>query len=158
ARGTFLFLMGTVGVILLLAAANVTNLTLTRLIRKQSELSTRAALGATPTALRLHLTAEHILLGLAGGVLGIIMAFVSRGALVAYATRFTVRAQEVGVDWTVLGVTLGGGMLVAAGLAWLPGLPVAPGVERVASTQSKATDSRRRKQLQRALVVSQLAL
>ncbi|MEX2583176.1 MAG: ABC transporter permease [Gemmatimonadota bacterium] len=158
ARGTFLFLMGAVGVILLLAAANVANLTLTRLIRKQGELSTRGALGASATDLRLHLTAEHILLGLGGGALGIMLAYVSRTSLVAYASRFTVRAQEVGVDWTVLGVTLGGGVLLAALLAWLPGLPVAPGVERVASAQSKATDSRRRKMMQRGLVVSQLAL
>lgn len=158
ARGTFLFLMGTVTVILLLAAANVTNLTLTRLIRKQGELSTRAALGATGTQLRLHLTAEHVLLGLGGGVLGILLAYISRDALVAYASRFTVRAQEVGVDWTVLGTTLTVGILLSAGLAWLPGLPVNPGVERVASAQSKATDSRARKHLQRGLVVSQLAL
>jgi predicted permease len=157
-RSTFLFLMGTVGIVLLLAAANVTNLTLTRLIRKESELSTRTALGASATDLRLHLTAEHAVLGLAGGLLGILLAYVSRDSLVAYASRFTVRAQEVGIDWTVLGATLGGGMLLACSLAWLPGLPVAPGVARVASSQSKATDTRWRKQLQRGLVVSQLAL
>jgi predicted permease len=157
-RPTFLFLMGTVGIILLLAAANVTNLTLTRLIRREGELSTRAALGASRTDLRLHLTAENAILGLAGGLLGILLAYASRGSLVAYASRFTVRAQEVGVDWTVLGATLGGGILVATLLAWLPGLPVAPGVDRVASAQSKATASRWRKQVQRSLVVSQLAL
>jgi putative ABC transport system permease protein len=158
ARGTFLFLMGTVGVILLLAAANVANLTLTRLIRRQGELSTRSALGATSTDLRLHLTAEHVLLGLGGGVLGIVLAYVSRDSLVAYASRFTVRAQEVGVDWTVLGAALGGGMLLAALLAWLPGLPVAPDVDRVASAHSRATSSRRRRRMQRGLVVSQLAI
>jgi putative ABC transport system permease protein len=157
-RPTFLFLMGTVGIILLLAAANVTNLTLTRLIRKEGELSTRAALGASGRDLRLHLTAENVILGLAGASLGVLLAFASRGPLVAYASRFTVRAQEVGVDWTVLGATLGGGILLCALLAWLPGLPVAPGIERVASAQSKATDSRWRRQIQRGLVVSQLAL
>jgi putative ABC transport system permease protein len=52
-RSTFLFLMGTVVLILILAAANVTNLTLTRLIRRERELSTRAAMGATGTDLRL---------------------------------------------------------------------------------------------------------
>jgi predicted permease len=157
-RSTFLFLMGAVGLILLLAAANVTNLTLTRLIRRESELSTRAALGASGTDLRLHLTAENVMLGLAGGGLGIALAYLSRDSLVAYASRYTARAQEVGVDWTVLGATLGGGMLVAALLAWLPGLPVNPGVARVASAASKATDTRWRKRLQRGLVVSQLAL
>jgi predicted permease len=157
-RATFLFLMGTVGLILVLAAANVTNLTLTRLIQKEGELSTRAALGASRTDLRLRLTAENALLGLAGGALGVLLAYASRDSLAAYAGRFTVRAQEVAVDWTVLGATLGGGLLLASLLAWLPGLPVAPGVERVASAQSKATDTRVRKHLQRGLVVSQLAL
>jgi predicted permease len=157
-RSTFLFLMGTVGIVLILAAANVTNLTLTRLIRKEGELSTRAALGATGTDLRIQLSAEHAILGLAGGALGILLAFVSRDSLVAYAGRFTIRAQEVGVDWTVLGATLGGGLFVAVALAWIPGLPVSPGVGRVASAQSKATDTRWRKRLQRGLVVSQLAL
>jgi hypothetical protein len=97
-RSTFLFLMGTVGLILLLAAANVTNLTLTRLIQKEGELSTRAALGASRTNLRLRLTAENAILGLAGGTLGVVLAYASRDSLAAYASRFTVRAQEVGVD------------------------------------------------------------
>ncbi len=156
-RSTFLLLMGTVGIVLLLAAFNVTNLTLTRLIRKEAELSTRAALGARTRDLRLQLTAEHAVLGLAGGVLGILIAFVSRDSLVSYASRFTVRAQEVGVDWTVLGVTLGGGMLVSVLLAWMPGLPMGR-VGSIASVRSRATATPWRKRLQRGLVVSQLAL
>jgi len=157
-RATFLFLMGTVALVLLLAAANVTNLVLTRLIRKEGELATRIALGANATELRLQITAENVVLGLAGGALGVLLAFLSRDSLVAYASRFTVRAQEVGVDWTVLGVTLGGGILLAAMLAWLPGLPVRPRAGRVAFAQRGGTDTRARKRLQRGLVVGQLAL
>ncbi|MEX2049478.1 MAG: ADOP family duplicated permease [Gemmatimonadota bacterium] len=157
-RTIFLFLMGTVALVLVLAAANVANLTLTRLIRKQSELSTRAALGARHSDLRLQLTAEHFLLGVLGGVLGVALAFMSRDALVGYASRFSVRAQEVEIDWLVLGATLGGSILVSVLLAWLPGLPVNPGTGRVASSQGRATDSLWRKRLQRGLVVGQLAL
>ncbi|HET9949739.1 MAG TPA: ADOP family duplicated permease [Longimicrobiales bacterium] len=157
-RATFLTMMGTVAVILLLATANVANLTLTRLIRKQNELATRGALGARGTDLRLHLTAENVLLALAGGALGLLLAVVSRDSLASYAARFTVRAQEVGVDWTVLGVTLGGGLLVAVALAWLPGLPVEPGLHGAASARTRTTDGRMRKNAQRALVVGQLAL
>src|SRR5690606_3917314 len=58
----------------------------------------------------------------------------------------------------VLGATLGGAIIVSAALAWLPGLPITPGIDRVASAQSKATDSKRRRRMQRGLVVSQLAL
>lgn len=158
ARPIFLLLMGTVTAVLLLACANVTNLTLARLIRRENELATRGALGARPRDLRLHLTAENLLLSLGGAVLGLALAWVSRGALVAYASRFTLRAQEVGIDWTVLGVTLAVGTAVAVGLAWLPGLPVAPGTGGVATAASKATHGRVRKRVQRGLVVVQLAL
>jgi predicted permease len=115
-------------------------------------------LGARSTDLRLQLTAEHLVLGLAGGALGVLLAFVSRDALVGYASRFSVRAQEVQVDWLVLAVTLGGSVLLSVLLAWMPGLPVNPGVSRVATAEGRATDSRWRKRLQRGLVVGQLAL
>ncbi len=157
-RTTFILLMAAVGVILVLAAANVMNLTLTRLIRKEGELSTRSALGASGLDLRLHFTVENALMGLAGGMMGVAMAYVARDSLAAYASRFTVRAQEVGIDWTVFGVTLGGAMLVSSLLAWAPGLPVNPGSEGSASARSKATAGRRRRRVQRTLVVSQLAL
>lgn len=157
-KATLLFLMATVALVLILAAANVTNLTLTRLIRKHSELSTRAALGARTADLRLQLTAEHVVLGALGGGLGILLAFVSRDALVSYASRLSVRAQEVEVDRLVLAVTFVGSIALSALLAWMPGLPVNPGVSRVATAQARATDGRWRKQLQRGLVVGQLAL
>ena len=157
-RSTFLVLMGTVGVILLLATANVANLTLTRLMRKEGELATRRALGARGTDLRLHLMAENVLLALAGGVLGLGLAVLSRDSLASYAGRFTVRAQEVGVDWTVLVATLGGGVLVAILLAWMPGLPLSRRTETLASAASRTTDTRLRKRAQRGLVVGQLAL
>jgi putative ABC transport system permease protein len=157
-RSTFLVLMGTVGIILLLATANVANLTLTRLMRKEGELATRRALGARGADLRLHLMAENVLLALVGGALGLGLAVLSRDSLVSYASRFTVRAQEVGVDWTVLVATLGGGVLVAIGLAWMPGLPLSRRTETLASTASRATDTRLRKRAQRGLVIGQLAL
>ena len=158
ARPTFLLLMGTVAAVLLLACANVANLTLTRLIRKEGELATRGALGATSADLRLHLTAENVILAAAGAGLGLVLAMLSRQGLVSYASRFTVRAQEVGVDLTVLLVTLTAGIGVAVLLAWLPGLPVNPGTQGVASSSSKATHGKWRKRVQRGLVVAQLAM
>ncbi|MGD2067270.1 MAG: ADOP family duplicated permease [Gemmatimonadota bacterium] len=158
ARPTFLLLMGTVATVLLLACANVANLTLTRLIRKERELATRGALGASGLDLRLHLTAENVVLAVTGAAIGLALAVVSRGALVSYASRFTVRAQEVGVDWSVLGATLLGGLAAAVVLAWLPGLPVNPGPAGVATSASRATHGRGRRRVQRGLVIGQLAL
>ena len=62
ARPTLLVLMGAVGLVLLVACANVGNLTLARLVRRERELSVRAALGATPGQLRRELLVEHLVL------------------------------------------------------------------------------------------------
>jgi predicted permease len=156
-RAIFLALLGTVGIVLLLAAFNLANLVLTRLIRRDRDLRTRSALGATPRDLRLQLTIENGLLGLGGGILGVLFAWLSRDALTAYAARFTVRAQEIAVDGFVLGVTLTVGIGVSVLLAWLPGLPVSPGTEGAAGAR-RSTDTRWRRRLQRGLVVGQLAL
>jgi len=156
-RAIFFTLMGTVGIVLLLAAFNVANLVLTRLVRRERSLRIRAALGATGWELRLQLTVENVILGLTGGVLGIALAVLSRDLLVSYASRFTVRADEIAVDGVVLGVTLAVAVGVSALLAWLPGLPISPGTEGAAAAQ-RATDSRWRRRVQRGLVVGQLAL
>jgi len=142
ARPTFLLLMGTVVAVLLLACANVANLTLTQLIRREQELATRSALGASGLNLRMHLTVENMILALVGAGLGLGLAGLSRDVLVSYASRFTLRAQEVGVDWTVVGATLLASLVVATVLAWLPGMPVNPGTAGVASAASKATHGR----------------
>jgi predicted permease len=158
ARPVFFLLMGTVVAVLALACANLANLTLTRLIRREGELATRGALGATPGELRRGLLAENVILAAGGALLGLLLAVASRDLLAAYASRFTVRADEVGVDLTVLGVTLLVGVGVALVLAFLPGMPVAPGTGGLAVAAGRSTASRRRKRVQRALVVTQLSL
>ena len=158
ARPIFLLLMGTVGVVLLLACANLANLTLTRLIRRQGELATRAALGASAAELRGSLVRENVVLSVAGALLGMVLAAASVGLLSSYAARFTVRAQEVGVDATVFGVTLAVATLVAIGLAWLPGMPVAPAPGSLAVAAGRSTGPVARRRMQSGLVVAQLTL
>ena len=155
ARPIFLLLMGTVSAVLLLACANVTNLTLARLIQREHELATRGALGARPRDLRLALLVENLVLAVLGAAVGLGIAALSRGALVSYASRFTLRAQEVGIDWRVVGVTFAAAVAVAVALAWLPG---AVSTSRVASAAARSTQGRARKRMQRGLVVAQLAL
>jgi predicted permease len=158
ARPVLLLLMGTVAAVLLLACANLANLTLTRLVRREGELSTRGALGATPRELRAALVSENVMLAVGGALLGLVLALLSRNALAAYAARFTVRAEEVGVDASVFGFTLLVGVGVAVVLALLPGMPVAPGASGMATVGGRTTGSRARKRVQRGLVVAQLSL
>jgi putative ABC transport system permease protein len=157
ARPMLLLLAGTVALVLLLACANVANLTLTRLIRQERELSVQAALGASALRIRRELLTENLLLCLAGAGLGLLLTRLVSGLLVSYASRFTVRTGEIGIDLTVLTVT----GLVATGsallLAWMPPLPGLGRLSGVASAGQRVTGGSR-KLLQRGLVVTQLAL
>jgi putative ABC transport system permease protein len=160
ARTTLLVLMGTVGLVLLLACANVANLTLTRLVRRERELAVRAALGAGRGRLRKQLLLENLLLSITGAGLGLALAYLGLGLLVQYANRFTVRTGEIAIDVPVLVFTIVVAVAVAVLLAWAPSLP---GVQNLGNAAGAASGARGgvglpRKHVQRALVVSQLAL
>ncbi len=160
ARPIFLVLMGTVGLVLLLACANVANLTLTRLVRRERELAVRAALGAGRRRLRAQLLTENLVLSLVGAGLGLVMAGVGLDVLVEYANRFTVRTGEINVDVSVLTFTVLVAVGIAVLLAWAPALPGVRGLGSavMAAGTVRSSVSLPRKQLQRALVVSQLGL
>jgi predicted permease len=160
ARPTLYILMGTVALVLLLACANVANLTITRLFRRERELSVRAALGAGWMVLRRQLLIENLVLSLAGAALGLVIALAALDVLVEYANRFTVRTSEIGVDVPVLLFTIGVAVGVALLLAWAPSLPGAQGLGSAAAAASSARGvvGLARKHAQRLLVVSQLAL
>ncbi|HXV87090.1 MAG TPA: ABC transporter permease, partial [Gemmatimonadales bacterium] len=160
ARPTFLILMGTVALVLLLACANVANLTLSRLFRREREFAVRAALGAGRTRLRKLLLTENLVLSLAGAGLGLLLATWALGALVQYANRFTVRTGEIRVDVPVLLFTIAVSVSVALLLAWGPSLPGAPALGSTAGAASSARGvvGLARKHAQRLLVMSQLAL
>ncbi len=160
ARPTFLILMGTVALVLLLACANVANLTLTRLVRRERELAVRAALGASRSRLRRQLLTENLVLSLAGGALGLAIAVFGLDLLVQYANRFTVRTGEIGIDVPVLLFTIAMAAGIALLLAWAPTLPGAGGLGNAAGAAGSARGvvGFSKKHVQRGLVVSQLAL
>ncbi len=159
ARPTFLIMMGTVLMVLLLACANVANLTLTRLIRCERELAVRAALGAGKGRIRRQLFTENLILALTGAGVGLVLAFAGLDLLVSYANRFTIRSEEIGMDGAVLAFTLIVGIGIAMLLAWAPSLPFTSEIG-MSLNQSGGRNSGgiSRRQLQRLLVVSQLAL
>jgi predicted permease len=160
ARSTLLILMGTVALVLVLACANVANLTLTRLVRRERELAVRAALGAGRGRLRRELLTENLVLSLAGAALGVVLAAVGLDLLVQYTNRFTVRTGEIRIDVPVLAFTALIAVGVAVLLAWAPSLPGVQGLGNAAGAAGGARGGvgLPRKHLQRVLVVSQLAL
>jgi putative ABC transport system permease protein len=125
ARTVLLVLLAASALVFVIACSNVANLILARSVRREGELAIRAALGATPAALRRTLLAESLLLCGAGAVLGVLIARPMVTVLARYAARFSVRALDLTVDASVLwvGVTLA--LAAAVLLAFVPRLPSA---------------------------------
>jgi putative ABC transport system permease protein len=122
AKPTFLVLLGTAGMVLLIACFNVSNLILARLQRRERELALRAALGASRGRLIRQLLAESGLLTALGATLGILLAAGSLDLLVSFAARFTPRAGEVRLDGIVLLFTLGVSFVTCLAFGLAPAL------------------------------------
>jgi len=113
-RSRLLLLLGAVGLVLLIACANVANLTLSRAAVRDREMGIRAALGAAPTRIARQLLTESVLLSALGAVLGFALAASGLAALKSFLPADTPRLLDVHLDWRVL--------LFTAALAILTGL------------------------------------
>jgi predicted permease len=159
ARRTFWLLMGAAAFVLLIACANVANLTLMRSVGREREMFMRAALGAGALRLRRLLLVENLLLALVGGTLGIVVAQGGLRILVRFAEQFSPRASEIRVDGLVLAVGLATGAVVAVLLAFAPRIWNERTLgESAAASNHRSTLGRGRQRLQRSLVVTQIAV
>jgi putative ABC transport system permease protein len=158
-RPMLLVLLGTAGMVLLIACANVANLALARIMRREQEMAVRTALGASRGRLVRQLVTESILLSLGGGVLGLLMASGCLELLVRFVGRFTTRAAEVSISLEVLLFTLGVSILTGVIFGLIPALSqrlnlVASLKEGSANATVKASGVR----LRNVLVAGQVAL
>ncbi|HEY2496834.1 MAG TPA: ABC transporter permease [Candidatus Angelobacter sp.] len=153
-------LMASIGMVLLIACANVANLVLVRVEGRRQELAIRAALGAGWRRIASELLFESVVLGLMGSLLGLALAYGVLRALVAMAPQGLPRVNEIGIDGTVLLFTLGLAVLASLLFGSIPifkyaGARLATGLREGARG---ASQSREQQRTRSALVVVQVAL
>jgi putative ABC transport system permease protein len=153
-------LMGTVGIVLLIACANVANLFLVRTEGRQQELAVRAALGASRGRIARGLLAESVGLALLGGALGLGLAYAGIRLLVALEPANLPRLHSIAIDAPVLLFTLGLSLLAGVLFGLIP--VVRFGGYRLASALKEGgranSDGRQRHRARAVLVVTQVAL
>ncbi|HJU89711.1 MAG TPA: ABC transporter permease [Gemmatimonadaceae bacterium] len=158
ARPTLLVLLGTAGFLLLIVCANVANLTLARLIRREKEMALRTALGASRGRLFRQLLTESALVTLVGAVAGLLLAYGGLDLLKAFVARFTTRAAEVRIDSAVLLFTLGISTLTAFVLGALPALPSRSSLVDDLKEGTNASAGGGRHRARGALIIAQVAV
>ena len=121
-RPALLVLFGATAFVLLIACTNLANLLLVRATVRQAEMSLRLALGASRTRLVRQLLTESALLGLFGGILGLILAFVGTRFLLNHSPSNFPRTNEIAVDGRVLAFTLGLSVFTAVIFGVVPAL------------------------------------
>ncbi len=159
ARLLLWMLMGVASLVLIIACANVANLTLMRGVRREHEMTVRAALGAGASRLRRLLLVENVVLAAAGAALGFLVAFAGVGTLSTFVARYSPRADEIHLDWMVLAFTALLALVIASLLSFVPRVGNEHSLGAgLAAGSLKTSGSGRRKRLQQALVITQVAV
>jgi predicted permease len=152
-------LMGAIGAVLLIACANIANLLLVRADARQQEFAVRAALGAVPARIARELLAESLVLGAAGGVLGLGLAYAGVRILVAIGPSHLPRLEEIAVHPPVLVFTVALALTSSLVFGAIPALRRALDIDaRVSGFPRGASASRKRSVTRSALVIVQVAL
>jgi putative ABC transport system permease protein len=160
ARSSLLVLLGAVGLVLLIACANVANLLLARAAARSREVAIRMALGAGRGRLIRQFLTESVILALAGGLAGLLFAVWGTGLLVDLAAKQIPRSWEIGLDWRVFSFLVVVWIVTGIGFGLAPAL-AASGLDVQASMKEaggRGSAGRSHGRLRDVLVVAEIAL
>jgi putative ABC transport system permease protein len=159
-RPALLLLLGAVGLVLLIACANVANLLLARASGRRREVAIRTALGANPRRIVRQFLTESVLLSAAGGVLGLAIAFGSLRVILSFAATTLPRADAVGLDPLVLAFTAAISIITGIAFGLVPALQASRADLRqdLSDSSGKTSISGARHRALKALVVAEIAL
>jgi len=159
-RPALLILLGAVACVLLIACANVANLLLARATSRHKEMAIRAALGASRMRVIRQLLTESVLLSLAGGAAGLLLAVWWSDLLIALGKEDIPRAVEVAIDWRVLGFTAGVSVLTGLIFGLVPAFHSSKSelVDSLKEGGRGTGEGARRNPVRSMLVVTELAI
>jgi putative ABC transport system permease protein len=159
-RGSLIIVLGAVGFVLAIAAANVGSLLLGRAAERRAEIAIRAALGATRKRIIRRTVVESLVTAIAGGALGILVAIAATRWLGALVREFVPRTEALGVNLAVLAFTIVTTLVAGLVCSILPAMLAAGADPRtsLSDTPRGSTSSARSQRFRRGLVTTEVAL
>jgi putative ABC transport system permease protein len=158
-RTALLVLLGAVGLVLLIACANIANLLLTRATSRSKEIAVRAALGAGRARIIRQLLGETALLGLLGGAVGIALAYWGVKALSSLLPSSLPQMNPIRVDYFVLGFALFLSAIAGVAFGLVPAMFAASaGIQNALRESARSGESRNRRRARSFLAVAEISL
>jgi predicted permease len=156
-KPSLMILMAAVGLVLLIACANIANLMLTRSTERQQEMETRLALGATGNRLARQLITESIALALTGGLIGLAITPLILRGLVNLAEKTLPRAVHTSIDLRALALTAAVSILTCILFGLAPALQASRKRNFDVLKSGRNTEGKRPRRLRNILVICETA-